>query len=83
MRRREFISLLGGTLASWPLAANAQQPAKQVIGFLGVGPRSESLTRTEALQAGLQEFGYVDGKNVLLEFQFAENQEQLRQDFDG
>jgi putative tryptophan/tyrosine transport system substrate-binding protein len=77
MRRRDFITLLGGTLASWPLAANAQQPEKPVIGFLGVGLRSDSLTRTEALQAGLQDFGYVHGKNVLLEFRFAEKPEQL------
>ena len=76
MRRREFITLLGGA-AVWPLAANAQQPATIVVGFLGVGLRPASLTRTEALRLGLQEFGYVDGKNVLLEFRFAEKPEQL------
>jgi ABC-type uncharacterized transport system substrate-binding protein len=77
MRRREFISLLGSTIASWPLAARAQQPTIPVIGFLGVGPASGSLGRTEALRMGLQEFGYVDGKNVRLEFRFAEKLEQL------
>lgn len=76
MRRREFITLFGSA-AAWPLAANAQQPATPVVGFLGIGLRSASLTRTEALLLGLQEFGYVDGKNVLLEFRFAEKPEQL------
>jgi ABC-type uncharacterized transport system substrate-binding protein len=76
MRRREFITLLGSA-AAWPLAARAQQSATPVVGFLGVGLRSDSLTRTDALRAGLQEFGYVDGKNVLLEFRFAEKPEQL------
>lgn len=76
MKRREFITLIGGAVA-WPLAARAQQSTTPVVGFLGVGLRSDSLTRTEALRAGLQEFGYVDGKNVLLEFRFAEKPEQL------
>src|SRR5262249_44144315 len=78
MRRREFISLLSGSVALWPLAADAQQPAKApVIGVLGLGLRPASRSRTDALLAGLQEFGYVDGKNVLLEFRFAETREQL------
>ena len=78
MRRREFILLLSGAIASWSLATNAQQPAKPpVVGFLGLGLRAASLSRTDALLAGLQEFGYVDGKNVLLEFRFAETLEQL------
>jgi len=76
MRRREFITLIGGATA-WPLAARAQQPATPVVGFLGVGLRADSLTRTEAMRGGLQEFGYLDGKNVLLEFRFAEKPEQL------
>jgi putative tryptophan/tyrosine transport system substrate-binding protein len=77
MRRREFLSLVSGTIALWPLAANAQQPTTPVVGFLGVGPGPGSLGRTEALGVGLQEFGYVDGKNVLLEFRFAESLEQI------
>ena len=76
MRRREFIKLIGGATA-WPLAARAQQSATPVVGFLGSGVRADSLTRTEALRGGLQEFGYLDGKNVLLEFRFAEKPEQL------
>lgn len=77
MRRREFISLVGGSIALWPLMARAQQPAIPVIGYLGIGLPADSLTRTDALRAGLQEFGYIDGKNVRLEFRFAEKPEQL------
>src|SRR5690348_15924596 len=76
MRRREFITLVSGA-AAWPLAARGQQSETPVVGFLGVGLRPDSLTRTDALRAGLQEFGYVDGKNVLLEFRFAEKPDQI------
>src|SRR5262245_34236635 len=78
MRRRDFVKVMAGSAATWPLGLHAQQPATLVIGFLGVGLGSASLTRTEALRAGLQEFGYVDGQNVLYEFRFAEEVEQLR-----
>jgi putative ABC transport system substrate-binding protein len=66
MRRRKFISLLGGAVAVWPLAAHAQQSALPVIGFLRAGQPPK--TWLEAFQQGLREQGYVDGQNVVIEF---------------
>ena len=64
MRRREFITLLGGA-AGWPIAARAQQPAILAqIGFLDFGPASAQASRVEALQGGLRDLGYVEGKNI-------------------
>jgi putative tryptophan/tyrosine transport system substrate-binding protein len=64
-------------VASWPLAMRAQRPAMPVIGFLGPAPAATYLPRLEALRAGLRDLGYVEGKNIVIEFRWAEAVEQL------
>jgi len=78
MRRREFITLVGGAAATWPLAARAQQPAKiPRIGFLGFGGAATWANRIAALQVGLSDLGYVEGKSIVIEFRWTERIEQL------
>jgi putative tryptophan/tyrosine transport system substrate-binding protein len=74
MRRREFITLIGGAAAMWPLAANAQQAAMPVIGFLGVSSPETNVDRLRAFHLGLKETGHVEGDNVTVLYRWAENQ---------
>jgi putative tryptophan/tyrosine transport system substrate-binding protein len=72
MRRREFITMLGGAAAAWPIGARAQTAKAARIGFLGLASASSHASRTAAFRAGLSDLGWIEGRNLLIEFRWAE-----------
>src|SRR5262245_62454688 len=72
MRRRAFITLIGGAAAGWPLAATAQQPGWPIIGFLGSSSSGADNAFIEHLRRGLGDAGFVEGHNLVVEYRWAE-----------
>src|ERR1043166_5047027 len=74
MRRREFITLIGGAAAAWPLVARGQQPGTPVVGFLRSTPSAPFMHFVAAFREGLKDEGFVEGQNVSVDYRSADNQ---------
>src|SRR5262249_44996114 len=77
-KRREFVTLIGGAAATWPFAARGQQPILVVIGFVSGRAREESANDAAAFRQGLNEMGYIIGRNVTLEYRCAKGMMNVR-----
>ena len=76
MRRRRFITLLGGATGAWPIAARAQQPAMPLVGYIRIGSRAASGHLEGAFRQGLRSMGFEEGRNVAIDYRYAENRHE-------